>query len=466
MNIIIPRQMNEVLISLELSSIRLNHSYDFIRYLLYQNHLIDNDISMNTFINITSAFLKQNFTHNYNKIFMSSLTYNRIILKEPYFNSSYSSHYRGVPLEHSKPYGYRFSDEYFDYSEPVIVEYGSKKPNHRRNQIKKVINDLSLLEFDIEGMMQAVMNYSIDDFLQVNDEIQEEVVDIIDTYCKTIDGNYATYTTSIEKALAKANERQLDLIMYKNHSYFDSVDRFKKTRVNNFRASQFYSISTLQSEDFYASINDTNWRLDTNLTNLKADFIKGGYVTLKGEVLKDIDLANSQPCLLANLFDSLDNIRVIFPRLINTYQYPALNKHEEDVQLFIRLSGDGKIYDYICQETGWNRPFAKNIFIRIMFSKAGWNSPYKKRLKELFPNVIGWMDEFKEKNNSHNELAIMLQRLESEIFIRNIYPQIRRQGYIIYTKHDSILCKESDRDAVKLEMERIMTEMGLKFTLK
>jgi len=155
-----------------------------------------------------------------------------------------------------------------------------------------------------------------------------------------------------------------------------------------------------------------------------------------------------------------------FPKLINAYYYPYLNKNEIDVQHFIKLSGDGKIYDYICEKTGWNRPFAKNIFIKIMFSKAGWNSVYKKRLKELFPNVISWMDEFKIKNNSHKELAIMLQRLESEIFIRNIYPQIRKQGYVIYTKHDSILCKESDRDAVKLEMERIMTEMGLRFTLK
>ena len=458
--------MNDVLKSIKQSDIRLNHSYDFIRFLLYKNHMLDDDITMNSFIDVSSLYLKSNFTHNYNKMFMSSLTDNSIILKEPYYNSSYSSHYKGTPLEHSKPYGYRFSDEYFDFSEPVIVQFAKRETNHSKKQITKVINDLKRLEFDTSGMMKAVMNYNIDDFIEVNGEIQEDVVDVIDTYKQTIDGNYATYTISIDKALAKAKERNLDLIMYKYHCYFDILDRFKKNRTNSFRASQFYSISTLQSEDYYGSVNDTNWRLDTNLTNLKSDFIKNGFVTLNGEQLKDIDLSNSQPCLMGNLFDCLDNMLTKFPNLTNAYNYPALNKQEVDVQVFIQQSGDGKIYDYICNKTGWDRQFAKNIFIKIMFSKAGWNSCYKKRLKELFPNVISWMDEFKLKNGEHKKFAIMLQRLESEIFIKNIYPRIRKQGYVIFTKHDSILCKVSDYDTVKNEMEKIMNEMGLKYRLK
>lgn len=465
-SIILPKKMNDVLKSIEQSDIRLNHSYDFIRFLLYKNHMLDDDITMNAFINVSSLYLKSNFTHNYNKMFMSSLIDNSIILKEPYFNSSYSSHYKGTPLEHSKPYGYRFSDDYFDFSEPVIVQFTNKQPNHGSKQINKVINDLKRLEFDTNGMMKAVMNYNIDDFIEVNDEIQEDVVDVIDTYQKTIDGNYATYTISIDKALAKAKERHLDLVMYKNHCYFDILDRFKKNRTNSFRASQFYSISTLQSEDFYASINDTNKRLDTNLTNLKSDFIKNGFVTLNGQQLIDIDLSNSQPCLLGNLFGCMENMLSKFPNLTLAYHYPPIDITMEDVKIFIHESGDGTFYDYICEHTGWSRKLAKNIFIKIMFSKAGWNSCYKKRLKELFPSVISWMDEFKLKNGEHKKFAIMLQKLESEIFIQNIYPRIRKQGYVVYTKHDSILCKVSDYDAVKSEMEKIMNEMGLKFKLK
>ncbi|MCX6272608.1 MAG: hypothetical protein NTU44_15590, partial [Bacteroidetes bacterium] len=106
---------------------------------------------------------------------------------------------------------------------------------------------------------------------------------------------------------------------------------------------------------------------------------------------------------------------------------------------------------------------AKQNFIKTMFADAKWAGPNKMKIKVLFPTVVNWMDEFKRKNE--NDLAVLLQRIESRIFIDHIYMSLREQGYCVYTKHDSILCRESQRAEIKEIMCIILDTYNFKYRL-
>ncbi len=465
-NIILPRKLNEAIEDLKLTNTQRNHANEFFRMLFGYNLLNSNDYSINSFISIPSCYLRENFTWQYNSMFMDALHVSGIIIKRPYFNSNCTSKFKGNHPENNRPYGYRISDDFFDFSDFVSIPSKNKRRTARFNQIETVINDLNLLEIDIDGMTEYVKNYSIDDFIQVNGDITDETVEIVDTKVKDKNGNPRPYTKKLEEGLKVAKERNVDIILYRDNCYLEKVEDFKRLRLNNFKASHLYTINTLLNKDYYASRNSTNNRLDTNLTNLKSDFIKKGYIKFQGENLVDIDLNNSQPCLLAYLLSDIDRMRGAFPSLSFCYKYPSFDSSSPDLALFIDLAGQGTVYDHICDLTGWNRPLAKNIFIRTMFSKAGWHSAYKKRLKELFPSVINWMDEFKISNGDHTQLAIMLQKIEAEIFISDIYYSLKKEGYVVFTKHDSILCKASQKAEVQKKMEGILNRYGFNYKLK
>ena len=100
-----------------------------------------------------------------------------------------------------------------------------------------------------------------------------------------------------------------------------------------------------------------------------------------------------------------------------------------------------------------------------MFSRPKFRSVYKNQIKGLFPSIIDFMDEFKTMNGDHTQLSILLQKIEVELFIERIYKPLRKQGYYIFTKHDSILCF-GEKDVIKEKMETILQSTGLKFTLK
>ena len=465
-NIILPKKLNEAIKDLKLTNTQRNHAYEFFRMLLAYNLLNSNDYSMNSFISIPSGYLREVFTWQYNSMFMDVLHVNGIIIKRPYYNSNCTSKFKGNHPENNRPYGYRISDDFFDFSDFACIPSKNKKLTSRINQLEMVINDLNLLEIDINGMIEYAKSYSIDNFIQVNGEITDETIEIVDTKVKDKNGNPRPYTKKLEEGLKIAKERNVDLILYRDNCYLEKVEDFMRIRLNNFKAAQLYTINSLLNKDYYASRNSTNNRLDTNLTNLKSDFIKKGYIKFQGENLVDIDLNNSQPCLLAFLLSDIDRMLEVFPSLSFCYKYPSFDSTSQDLALFIDLAGQGMVYDHICYQTGWSRPLAKNIFIRTMFSKAGWRSAYKKKLQELFPSVINWMDEFKQLNEDHTQLAIMLQKIEAEIFISDIYYALKKDGYVIFTKHDSILCKASQKAEIQLKMEEILNQYGFKYKLK
>lgn len=203
------------------------------------------------------------------------------------------------------------------------------------------------------------------------------------------------------------------------------------------------SIERLRNNSINVKRNTTNRRLDTNLTNMASILVDE--ICLQNGLVQ-IDLSNSQFVLLSN----------ILKHHLNTDDY----KH------FKGLSVDGKLYTYIASKLGLKSPKnGKSLMFEVMFSSRRNSSVFKKKIKELFPSVVEWIDNYK-KEHGDNEFSIMLQRIESELFIDKVLKRLKKLKYFCLTKHDSLIIKRGDYEAIMDNVKDEFSRIGLEYTLK
>jgi hypothetical protein len=256
-------------------------------------------------------------------------------------------------------------------------------------------------------------------------------------------------------------------------------------------------ILKILSEGMYSfpKRNDTNYRLNHILTNLPGRYFK--YLRMEGEPLVEIDMRNSQFTLLANLMSypykySLKGLRndihsdstylskdiePIFSTEVGVKVYlKLLHSFQKDVSLFKEYCYEGELYDKMVEELSMPREDVKTMFMKFLFGRLG-DSPIELKFKESYPNVMNIIKEIKKhfvriyketkdedllnllknkKKSRHrggmDYLSILLQRIESNIFIDHVYENLVIAGLPTLTKHDSVICKESDLENV----ERVM----------
>jgi len=356
---------------------------------------------------------------------------------------------------------------------------------------------------------------------------------------------------SLARILEIAKRNRQDAILYRDHVYLTATAQWISDRVKDTRFVYLRSLQNLkdirQRPNIYCKRNNTNQRLDTNLTNLKSEFIK--YLRLDGERLVSIDLRNSQFTILARLIEvgqlysqSLDNkyfgeekvkdnfnisetfaaakcpsdrslvfygslpgepplssykhIREVLS-IINATGFNQKKGKKSDVtdykptdlELFKKSTKQGTFYDdfqQILKDEGqdYTRDEIKRMMFLLLFSARGYNPPEKRLLAKHFPSLVLFANEFKRlmsgfyegdgleyhmaKDEGNAALAVTLQRIESAIFIDCILTRLLKSGYRVFTKHDSILCKESDVEAVTaIVREELDRELGIgAYTLK
>lgn len=356
---------------------------------------------------------------------------------------------------------------------------------------------------------------------------------------------------SLARILEIAKRNRQDAILYRDHVYLTATAQWISDRVKDTRFVYLRSLQNLkdirQRPNIYCKRNNTNQRLDTNLTNLKSEFIK--YLRLDGERLVSIDLRNSQFTILARLIEvgqlysqSLDNkyfgeekvkdnfnisetfaaakcpsdrslvfygslpgepplssykhIREVLS-IINATGFNQKKGKKSDVtdykptdlELFKKSTKQGTFYEdfqQILKDEGqdYTRDEIKRMMFLLLFSARGYNPPEKRLLAKHFPSLVLFANEFKRlmsgfyegdgleyhmaKDKGNAALAVTLQRIESAIFIDCILTRLLKSGYRVFTKHDSILCKESDAAAVTaIVREELNRELGIdSYTLK
>lgn len=234
-----------------------------------------------------------------------------------------------------------------------------------------------------------------------------------------------------------------------------------------------------------------NGRLNTNLTTLWKEirpFIKGNYIS--------IDLVNSQPFLLYVLINTIyndNNTQAIMMRkiqskshqvfgVVNIAKYLKNRKNynfveDTNLSFYKEITTSGKFYEewqnIINKKQGIlknekkgimddeKRRFLKNTIFRSLFSEnRKTKSKEEKIFSDFFPEVAEIIANLKTKSNKH--LPVMLQQIESYLFIDCIAKELVEKGIIPLTIHDSVIVEaKHQKEALNVMKEVFKANTGV-----
>ena len=296
-----------------------------------------------------------------------------------------------------------------------------------RKHLKWFEDDISTLNIDyskLETIVEnKVKNLSISDF-DLNENIHTDIVKI------SIPNGNEHYIPKAD-AIKIAKSRNEDLIKDGKRYVIADATKFIEEKKIAIGFSYLNSINRLRNGCYKSKRNLTNNRLDTNLTNMYSELVNE--ICIQNNLVQ-IDLKNSQFAILS----------YVLKQELNSSHF----------KLFKTLSISGQLYAFIADKLSLKtKKEGKISMFEIMFSSRKNNTSGKKRIRELFPTIISWIDSYKLQHGD-NKFSIMLQKKESEIFIDLILNKIKSKKFFCLTKHDSVIVHEKDY----LEIHKIIQE--------
>ena len=402
-------------------------------------------------VNMPSAYIRKIANSRYS-VWLNTLLENDIV----YTNGSYSA-FEGtefpksysIPLilsipnisttSNLSPYAYMSCD--FKLNDFVSVSYDDLKydlENEQKWASKLCLNDLKKLKIDssklYEILDKTIADLRIEDFKR-NEEIRDEYI----TLTSYRDLKPKVMRIKRDKALSLSERYDLTLIEDNRKFYLMKTEDFIQMKKAYIYKSYKDSISKFEKKYYFAKRNNTNMRLDSNITNMAN--------TLTDEICKQnelskVDLSNSQFAILAyNLEGILDT---------------------EDYYMFREKAYDGTLYEYLQDVLNLKtRNESKKMLFELMFSKASNDSEEKKKLHSVFPSVVEYADSFKLKGK-YKDFSISLQKLESEIFIDGVWKKIKNKKLFCLTKHDCLIYKKEDEEQVLQILNEYMKSINFK----
>lgn len=295
--------------------------------------------------------------------------------------------------------------------------------------------DFKQLEMPMERLREVakarVEGVSLEN-CRIGNEIEENSIEVT-----VVEGKKAySYRTSKQNALRKAEGLGKLLIKDRSSCYIMGEQEYLSYKRYEVMASDTDALDKLGRRYLRAGRNATNHRLDTSFTNLPNEFMAE---ICKANNLKTLDIVNSQIALMARVMPDLGTA---------------------DSELFKSISVDGTFYESVQQLLGLkSRKEAKIVSFEMLFSARGNRSRYLKRMREVFPSVMAWVDGYKLEHGD-NMFAVMLQREESKIFVDGLLRRIKVLGYLCFTKHDSIIYRAEDAGEIEKIAEGYFAEIG------
>jgi hypothetical protein len=239
-------------------------------------------------------------------------------------------------------------------------------------------------------------------------------------------------------------------------------------KANNKFNSGKINVERINDGVFFFNIDQTSGRLHTNLTNLQSDL--RNFITYNGEKLVSLDFRNSQPFMGLCLFsEKFWNNKVKTQITINTILNNTTNNltintptplmlaemKSSDIDSYISLVCSGMFYDKIQEEmlncanpiTFKSRRELKSKVFSVIYAKNHYTGRIKTFLEENFHNVMS-MFSFIKKDN-YKTLSLLLQSIESELFVNRFAKRISERGIVLFTIHDSIVTTLENEIIVK-----------------
>ena len=249
---------------------------------------------------------------------------------------------------------------------------------------------------------------------------------------KYIDNHYRKdYLTSLQ--YINTHQTEKETTEFKKHFSIVSIYESNLSNITMFK----------DNEKFICVDNKSN-RLHCNLTNISTPLRQ--FLSLGGDKLWNVDIANSQPTFLGLLMRRRDTI------------------DKEEVERYLEVCKSGQFYEYISELGGLDldltdykirKKFKQSIFSGVLFDRNRKDlSKWEKTFQSVFPSIFKEVREIKKKD--YNAMAIMLQKEESSFIfgcIQKLY-SIFKYNIVLLSIHDSIV---STKDGV-VKVKDIMEE--------
>lgn len=436
--ITLPADLKNDIKALGLDKTRQSHAFKFVHLVLrdsYYNH--ENYISYNS---KSQKFITKVFDKNYNSWLRPLKEADIIICDNRYSNGTNKSFYFAV---NSKYFTGEVSYDSMPSIESEVYKDVIKQIDSNHDTIKEYIeSDLSELHIDFDKLgaisLEMARRISIQDF-KVNEQINRNTFELFTHHGTKL----SSYYTSKEKAIEKAKELGKIIIKSNQKVYMMDEGEFLNAKKTSMYTYHMDCINKMKQKKFRFGINSTNNRLDHNLTNMPTELVDE---ICKGNNLMQLDLSNSQFALLCLILkDELDT---------------------DDFKTFRELATSGQLYESIQAKLGLeSRNEAKVTMFELLFSSHHNKSEGKAKLRELYPSVIDWIDQYKAVNG-YESFSVMLQLKESEIFIQKLWNTIKEKGFFCISRHDSLIYKVEDQNEVEAMVTGYFNEIGLDCHLK
>ena len=201
-----------------------------------------------------------------------------------------------------------------------------------------------------------------------------------------------------------------------------------------------------------------------------------------------MDVVSSQPCLLNLLFDVINSLSgeresklTSVLNLLTSYVCKMTSNNLEpsklkgflahlkntklpskkEMEIYKNLCESGQLYEFIMNEiykktgTKMTRNQVKEIIMVVFYSPNTSGSEYKKLFQSIFPSIYSFLCKLKsfKVKRQHRLLPIMLQAVESFIWVENILPKLDKMDIKYYFIHDSVLVNEKDVERTSLVID-------------
>ena len=418
----IPEKVYEKLQQLEYSN--KEHLY-VICDMIYRISIYRKDDSEYQYTDIPRVYLSNIITNsNYLSDAINFLLNNNIIETDNIYSK-----------ESKKSKGYRFKKEYISKLTSVEIETLTIKRN--------IINNKNDRNNVVSSRYKKYKKHFMDTFkIDYN-----KALNLLDNeYNKSMEylNNPNNYNTTISTLFLCSTNVSLTQAGQDLTS-----DSFLENwiKITNKYNKLFMSISAINDGNLFFRKNKTNGRIDNNLTNLKKDFKQ---FIIKPN-LNQIDIKNSQPYILSLLINSFLCERNV--SLTQAGQDLTSDSFLKELDKYSLWTSTGKFYEnfsnqyFMKTSKVLTRKEIKDLMFCIFYSKNNTYIKEKNIFKSIFPNIMKYINEQKKKN--HNQFAIKMQKLESEICIDIICPKLDEKGIEYYTIHDAWLVDKKDLEETK-----------------
>lgn len=294
---------------------------------------------------------------------------------------------------------------------------------HGNNNLYNVSQGHCLKNYIVSNLNKLSIDQDIDEYISSLSKINSQ--DIVLNYEITDEFIYLThqkqrYRYSLLRAIEFAQSTNKDLIQYKNKCYIDTPSNFIGNKSLQLHISYCLCIFNLKSHLYYCNRNDTNNRLDYNLTGLKRELFSK--LSFCDERLTELDIANAQFAIAAHLNPYLD-------------------------KSFLFYAKNGSLYSYIESELNLKEGTGKALMFRAAFDKVRQTDEFGE-VRQLFPKYMQWVDAYKS-TNGYKSFSNLLQRKEAEIMVDGLLMHLINKGYHVFPIHDALRVKKSESEEIK-----------------